>query len=68
MLNRGKTSGRTDDQDISKIQVRLKVYEDETIPVAKYYEEKGKMKMIDGVGKIDEIFERLCKEMDKLDK
>ncbi|HQQ84252.1 MAG TPA: adenylate kinase, partial [Cyclobacteriaceae bacterium] len=31
LLNRGKTSGRTDDQDEAKIQNRIAVYENETM-------------------------------------
>ncbi|MFT5619310.1 MAG: adenylate kinase [Arenicella sp.] len=66
LLDRGKTSGRSDDQDISKIENRLKVYEGETIPVAKHYEQKGKMEMIKGFGEIEEIFERLSTAIDSI--
>lgn len=63
---RGKTSGRTDDQDEEKINNRIKVYLDETLPVANYYEQQGKFAKVHGVGSIDEIFESLTKEIDKL--
>lgn len=64
LLDRGKTSGRTDDQDVEKIRTRIQVYESETLPVADYYEKQGKLNKVYGVGEIDEIFERLCLAMD----
>ena len=56
LKERGKTSGRVDDQDEGKIQNRLKVYSDETLPVAGYYEQQQKLSKVNGVGEIDEIF------------
>jgi adenylate kinase len=61
---RGKTSGRTDDQDESKIETRIKVYLDETLPVASYYEKQGKLSKINGVGTINGIFENISKVID----
>ncbi|NVJ86959.1 MAG: adenylate kinase [Algoriphagus sp.] len=61
---RGKTSGRVDDQDDQKIQTRIKVYLDETLPVASYYEKQGKFTNIYGVGEIDEIFNAICEVVD----
>lgn len=61
---RGKTSGRADDQDIAKIETRIKVYLDETLPVAAYYEKQGKLTKINGVGTIDGIFENISTVMD----
>jgi adenylate kinase len=61
LLNRGKDSGRADDQDISVIENRINVYNRETAVVADYYKAQGKLKAIQGVGSIDEIFDRLCK-------
>jgi len=40
---RGKTSGRVDDQDEEKINTRIQVYLDETLPVADYYKGQGKL-------------------------
>lgn len=62
--NRGKTSGRTDDQDESKIQTRIKVYKDETLPVANYYDKKHKYAQIMGVGEIEDIFAEICKKIE----
>lgn len=61
---RGKTSGRTDDQNIEKIRTRIRVYEKETLPVVAYYDVAGKLNKIYGVGNIDEIFRRLCEAID----
>ncbi|WMN12007.1 adenylate kinase [Marivirga salinae] len=63
---RGKTSGRTDDQDEAKIENRIKVYQEETLPVANYYDGEGKYVKIHGVGTIDEIFSKISNEIDKL--
>jgi adenylate kinase len=61
LLGRGQVSGRSDDQDESIIENRIKVYNNETAPVKGFYEKQGKYQAIDGMGSIDEIFERLCK-------
>lgn len=61
---RGKTSNRADDQNEEKINTRIKVYLDETLPVAKYYEEQGKFKKINGVGEIEEIFNQISVVID----
>jgi len=66
LLERGKTSGRSDDTDVSIIKNRIQVYENETTPVFDYYHEKDRSVKVFGVGSIDEIFERLCAEIDQL--
>lgn len=65
LLLRGKDSGRADDQDQSIIENRISVYNTNTAPVISFYEEQGKYKAINGIGTIDEIFNRLCLEIDK---
>ena len=59
LLNRGKGSGRADDQDLSVIENRITVYNKETAIVKDYYKSQGKLKTIQGMGSIDEIFEKL---------
>ncbi len=66
ILHRGKTSGRADDLDESIIRNRIEVYKSETTPVFDYYAEKDKAIKINGVGSINEIFERLSDEVDNL--
>lgn len=61
---RGKTSGRADDQDEEKINNRINVYKTETLPVAEYYTQQGKYAKVDGVGSIEEIFNDICTKID----
>jgi adenylate kinase len=58
LLNRGKTSGRTDDNE-ETIKKRLQQYHEKTTPVKDYYAKQGKLYEISGVGEIDEIHNRL---------
>ena len=64
ILNRGKTSGRADDQDMGKIKTRVRVYNKETTPVASFYDKQGKLNTIEGIGSIDEIFNSLTQIVD----
>ena len=66
LLLRGQTSGRVDDQDEQKIATRLEVYQEETLPVAKYYQQQGKFAEVDGVGDIDEIFQKIVAAVETL--
>jgi adenylate kinase len=65
LILRGKTSGRSDDADENILRSRQDVYKRETLPVAAYYSKAGKVIHIDGMGEINEIFERLCSHIDK---
>ena len=65
LLNRGKTSGRSDDTDEAVIRKRFDVYRNETSPVADHYKKAGKFKIIAGEGTVDEIFGRLAAVIDK---
>lgn len=64
LLNRGKTSGRSDDTNEAIIRSRIDEYEKKTAVVAEYYNKFGKVVKIKGEGSIDEIFEALCSEID----
>jgi adenylate kinase len=59
LLIRGKDSGRADDSDESIIRNRIKVYNEQTAIAAEYYNQQGKYHGINGIGSIDEIFNRL---------
>ncbi|SHE72442.1 Adenylate kinase [Desulfacinum infernum DSM 9756] len=48
-----------DDDNETTVKSRLKVYGDQTKPLIDYYEKQGKLRKIDGVGSIDEIFARI---------
>lgn len=65
LLLRGKDSGRADDQDESIIANRIKVYNEQTAVVADYYAAQNKFEKIDGVGSIEEIFDRLTSAIDE---
>ena len=64
LLNRGKTSGRSDDVNEEIIGARIQEYENKTAPVAGYYEQFDKVARIKGEGDIDQIFDSLCREID----
>jgi adenylate kinase len=60
---RMQARGRDDDTD-DAIDRRLELYESETEPLIDYYEAKGLMVVVDGLGTMDEIFERLVAAID----
>jgi adenylate kinase len=64
LLNRGKTSSRSDDRDETVIRKRLVEYENKTSMVADYYAQFGKVAKVKGEGSIDEIFESLCAQIE----
>ena len=59
LLNRGKDSGRSDDQNETVIARRITEYNGKTAPLKDYYSKQGKFHSINGIGSIDEIFARL---------
>lgn len=63
LIGRGKTSGRSDDSDENIIRNRIKVYHQETSPVFNYYNDQKLSHTVNGIGSIDEIFQRLCETM-----
>lgn len=65
IAERGKVSGRADDQDPDKINTRIQVYRDETMPVAEYYKKQQKFVGVHGVGSIDEIFDAICTKVEE---
>jgi adenylate kinase len=65
LINRGKTSDRSDDLDEKVLRNRQSVYKRETLPVAAYYSKAKKVSHIDGMGGIDEIFSRISAEIDR---
>lgn len=66
LLNRGKDSGRADDQNEEIIENRIAEYNKKTAPVIDYYAAQSKFHSIKGIGEIDEIFNSLCNAIDKL--
>ena len=66
LLERGKVSGRTDDQDEEKIRNRFTEYNEKTAPLIAFYQAQGKYHPINGIGTIEEITTRLSKTIDKI--
>ena len=66
LLERGKTSGRSDDADESIIRNRIKEYYTKTAEVAELYKKQGKYVEVNGVGEIAEIAEKLYAEVEKI--
>jgi adenylate kinase len=62
LLNRGKTSGRSDDNE-EVIRARIEEYENKTAAVARHYEKLGKVVHVKGEGSVDEIFQSLVKHI-----
>jgi adenylate kinase len=65
LLNRGLTSGRSDDTNESVIRARIAEYHKKTSAVADHYREFDKVVGIKGEGTVDDIFNALCAEIDK---
>jgi adenylate kinase len=66
LLERGKTSGRSDDANVEVIRARILEYHNKTVPVADHYAKVDKFKKVKGDGTIEETFALLCQEMDRL--
>ena len=64
MLERAKQENRSDDTE-EVIKTRFEEYKTKTIPVANFYQEKGIYFEIDGVGTVDEVFERIVNTIEK---
>lgn len=65
LLNRGLTSGRSDDAEEGVVRARIVEYHKKTSAVAAHYEQFGKVVAIKGEGTVDEIFASLANEIDK---
>lgn len=66
LLNRGLTSGRSDDATEDVVKARIVEYHSKTAPVADHYAKFGKLKKVKGDGTVDATFELLSKELDEL--
>ena len=66
ILLRGKESGRADDASEDVIRNRISVYNQQTAVVADYYRTQGKYVAVPSLGTIDEVFERIAAEIEKL--
>ena len=64
LLNRGKSSGRADDQSEDKINKRLQEYDKKTKPLIEFYTKQNKYKSINGIGEMDDITDRIVNLLD----
>ncbi len=65
LLMRGENYGRHDD-NLKTIQNRLDIYKEQTEPLKEYYKKKGKLFKIKGNGSVEDIFENITEEIDRL--
>lgn len=68
LLNRGLSSGRADDQDVSVIENRIRVYNEQTSPLIDFYKAQNKFISVNGIGSIDSIFGAISTEIGKISK
>lgn len=65
MLNRGKETGRADD-NLETIKKRLTVYHNQTSPLKDHYKKQNKYLQINGSGNVDDIYSNIAAGIDNL--
>lgn len=65
LLERGKVSGRSDDNE-ETINKRIQIYHETTQPVIDYYAKEGYCCMVDGTGDVAEITDRIIEAVDRI--
>ena len=63
--HRAEIENRVDDTKPEVIQNRIDTYHAKTEPVIAYYKGKGVYREIDGLGTIDEVFDKICAVMEE---
>jgi adenylate kinase len=58
LAGRAKAEGRADDNPDS-VRKRLQVYDQQTAPVVEFYRQHGQLTIVDGVGSLDQVFNRI---------
>lgn len=58
LAGRAREEGRADDNPES-VRKRLAIYDEQTAPVIDFYRQHGQLSVVDGVGTLDEVFERI---------
>ncbi len=66
LIARAELSGRPDDKDPAVIENRIDVYKEKTEPIINYCDGKGLYQPVNGMGTIDDIFDRLSDYIKKL--
>ncbi len=62
ILKRGRREGRADDTE-ETVRNRLRVYREVTEPLIAYYEERGILRSVDGMGTVEDIFARVTRTL-----
>ena len=60
ILERAKTSGRSDD-NMESLKKRFSVFNGESLPVVEHFEKIGKVRSVNALGTIDEVYENVKK-------
>ena len=58
ILERAKTSGRSDDNEES-LKKRFGTFNEESLPIVEYFEKKGKLRRVDALASIDEVYAKV---------
>ena len=66
LLDRGKITNRSDDQDIEKIKNRFNEYNNKTSILIDFYQKQSKFYSVNGHGSVDDITSRLFNLVDSL--
>ena len=64
LLERGKTSGRTDDNDES-IKKRFRTFVETSMPVVDFYRKQDRVVEVDSIAPVDEVYAQIRKAMDE---
>ena len=64
LLNRGKTSGRSDD-NVESIKKRFKTFEETSMPVVDYFKKQGKVEYLPAVESPGEVYRHVEERMEK---
>jgi len=62
IAGRAQVEGRADDTP-EAVRNRLKVYNEATAPVVDYYRNAGRLACVNGVGSVDEVFQRILETL-----
>ncbi len=62
IAGRAAAEGRADDSPES-VRTRLKVYDDQTAPVIGFYRQHGQLSVVNGVGSLDDVFNRIVEAL-----
>ena len=66
LVGRAELSGRPDDKDPDVIENRISVYREKTEPIISYCDDRGIYQAVNGMGSIEDIFDRLSVHMSKI--